>query len=126
VNTLACRQYHARRAAQLAPPHCSAAGPFGGGVCGLRCDAFCALALAKCNGAAGAKAFASLSDCTTACATFGFNASAPETPFGPTSGDTLNCREYHLQAAYANPAVHCAHIGFIPEGGADGAVFPCQ
>jgi hypothetical protein len=122
VNSLACRQFHVDRAAEYAPPHCPAAGPYGAGVCGARCDSFCALALAQCNGEAGVRPFATLADCMLACGGFAFDASAGESPTGPASGNTLNCREYHLQNAFDDPATHCAHIGV-----ADGsAALPCR
>jgi hypothetical protein len=122
-NTVACRFYHAGAPAKQSPGfHCRHAGPFGAETCGTRCGAFCLLAGAQCphvfEGEAGA--------CDAGCAGFPFTnaADAAESPTGPTTGDTLNCREYHLVAAFGDPATHCPHIGRTPAG--DASAFPCH
>jgi hypothetical protein len=131
-NSVACRITHAGYAAMgTTNPHCWHAGPFGYGGCGDECDDFCLLATSFCSVSggfdAGAPPYASTSACTTACAGFtkvddvggggtfaidgGYNAA------GPTGGNTLDCREWHLDNALAGPGsstgqeLHCNHVG---------------
>jgi hypothetical protein len=128
-NSVACRQYHAGNTP--AATHCPHAGPYGGGVCGQRCEAFCAVALATCiTGDAGppdAGPLSSNAACMAECALW--NATDPSTPSGPTQGNTLACREYHLRAANGSgatsPQVHCPHAFSPADGGADSG-FPCN
>jgi hypothetical protein len=117
-NTIACRMYHAGALAKLSPGfHCKHAGPYGGGVCGTRCGAFCTLA-GQCPAA-----FADGGSCDASCGTaFDYTPDAAETPQAPTSGDTLNCRELQLEQAFADPA-HCANIGRTPP---PDAAFSCR
>lgn len=102
-NTVACRQAYAGNVSKTDPAkYCAVAGPFGGGVCGERCDAYCALALAACPGGP----WTSLPACISACTNLRYEdggADAGEGIFGPTTGDTLNCRTRHLLAAFADP-----------------------
>jgi hypothetical protein len=128
-NTLGCRTTHAMFAASMGTnPHCWHAGPYGYGACGDECAGFCTLATTWCTPAggfgadAGAPPYASDSACLTACAGYkqidsadagvgldgGYNAQ------GPASGNTLDCREYHLGASLAGGAMqqlHCQHPG---------------
>jgi hypothetical protein len=121
-NTIACRMYHAGALAKQAPGfHCLHAGPYGGTVCGTRCGAFCTLAGAQCPAA-----FADAGSCDASCGTaFDYTPDAAETPQAPTTGDTLNCREYHLEQAFLAPTTQCGNIGRTPAGDA-GATFPCR
>ena len=127
-NTLGCRTTHAMYATMNTNPHCWHAGPYGYGACGDECAGFCTLATTWCTPAggfgadAGAPPYASDSACLTACAGYkqidsadagvgldgGYNAQ------GPASGNTLDCREYHLGASLAGGAMqqlHCQHPG---------------
>jgi hypothetical protein len=127
-NTLGCRATHAGLAAMSGTnPHCWHAGPYGYGACGTECEGFCTLATTWCTPDGGfdggAPPYASDSACLTACAGFkriddadggavgldgGYNAT------GPGSGNTLDCREYHLGASLAGGAdqqLHCQHPG---------------
>ena len=132
-DTVGCRQYHSG-AAKLDPKlHCPHAGPSGGGVCSggdggveARCFTMCARALSLCTVEAGVPAgdvaFASVADCTSKCSignTYKFDPTKSELLI---NGDNLNCRQYHLEAAYENPPdtalTHCAHLK--PDSG------PCQ
>jgi hypothetical protein len=123
-DTVACRFYHAGAPAKQSPGfHCSHAGPFGGGVCGTRCGAFCLLAGEQCPQAFAGDAGTCDASCGTAFA-FDPTPDAAESPSGPTSGNSLNCREYHLVAAFGDPTTHCAHVGNSPPG--DAAAFPCK
>ncbi|MCL2725874.1 MAG: hypothetical protein FWD69_15715 [Polyangiaceae bacterium] len=119
--SVACRQSYAGSPAMTdSVTYCLAAGPFGGGVCGDRCTAFCQLALAACpsdDGHAsndGARPFGSLPECATACAAFDFEAAGAdgggEGPDGPDYGNTLNCRFFELRQVVANSG-NCESLG---------------
>jgi hypothetical protein len=138
-NTVGCRTIHAGYAAAMgAVPHCWHAGPFGYGGCGNECEGFCTLATKFCSPDGGfdggPAAYASVSDCMTSCAGYakiddpdgggagalgvdgGYNAA------GPTSGNTLDCREWHLDNALDMPGsnagqnLHCNHVGMTGGG----------
>jgi hypothetical protein len=100
ANTLGCRQYHAGAAAN--DDHCIHAGPTGGGVCGTYCDTYCDAAMANCTG--GDALYADASSCQAQCAVFRQNGAV-----NAADGNTVQCRLYHLGAAKADPATHCAH-----------------
>lgn len=109
-NTLGCRAHFASLAAVTPAASCPAAGPYGGGVCGTRCESFCLLEQSLCSSAVAPPPYADAQACATGCAGFTFDNSG-ESVQGPAAGDTLNCREYHLQAAYFQSAVvHCPHV----------------
>jgi hypothetical protein len=122
--TLGCHLYHSGLAAALPNPHCWHAGPYGFGVCGAACDNFCALALGWCSATGGfdggAAPYPDLATCKTACAGFatldGGAAPGAYSAAGPTSGNSLDCREYHLGAALVDHTalhqqLHCNHVG---------------
>lgn len=114
-DTVACRQYYAGSPAKTNPAsYCHAAGPFGGGVCGDRCPVFCGLALDACTPAANGAPYASYPDCQTACAGFAYKDGGTdgggESPDGPATGDTLNCRLFHVRGAVRDGS-GCANIG---------------
>lgn len=114
-NSVACRQYYAGSPARTsAPNYCAAAGPFGGGVCGDRCPIFCDLSLTACAPDAGNAPFAGYPECQTACSDFAYREAGVdgggEPPDGPESGDTLNCRLYHLRAAIHDGS-GCTNLG---------------
>lgn len=102
-NTLACRAYHLSVAAQMgmAAMHCPHAGPYGFGGCGSECENFCALYAAQCGNWGG--------NCANGCP----NLANPDGGFLNGTGNTLDCREYHLENAYqagnTNGMGHCAH-----------------
>lgn len=113
--SLACRQYYAGNPALTDPAaYCAAAGPFGAGLCGDRCTAFCEVTLSACGPDSGAAPFPSLADCKTACANFSFRDAGTdgggEGLDGPESGDTLNCRLFHLREAVVDREA-CASLG---------------
>jgi hypothetical protein len=123
-NTVACRFYHSGAPAQQSPSfHCPHAGPFGADTCGARCGAFCLLAGVQCP-----QAFPDGGSCDAACGIAFKYSNLPEaggeSPTGPTTGDTLNCREYHLVQAFGT-ATECANIGKTPPADAATA-FPCR
>jgi hypothetical protein len=122
-DTLGCRQYHADNAAKGNPTlHCKHAGPLGAGVCSdSNCEAFCALDIANCGSGASAP-YTDQASCVQACAAFAYN--GPSGDVALTSGNSLNCRTYHLEVAYGGDAaagVHCPHTA--QNGGGVGG--PC-
>jgi hypothetical protein len=113
--SLACRQYWADTPARTNPKaSCLAAGPFGGNVCGDRCTAFCGVLLDSCHADTADAVYRDQPDCASACAGFQYADAGTdgggEGPTGPTEGDTLNCRLFHLRAATVDPA-KCAALG---------------
>jgi hypothetical protein len=121
-NTLSCRQYHANAALSAPQVHCHHAGPLGGQVCGPDpCAAFCLLDFGLC----GTVAYPSVGACQATCGGTVDAGADAESPTGYmfvpaagetalTTGDSFNCRLYHLEAA-SNPAtpmasmIHCPH-----------------
>jgi hypothetical protein len=120
-NTVACRQYYAGSPARTnAGGYCLAAGPFGGGVCGDRCIAFCGLTLGACAPGSGGQApYGSYPDCQTACAGYAYKDGGAdgggEPPDGPKTGDTLNCRLFYVRSAVHDGA-GCSNLA--PDSGA--------
>lgn len=113
-DTVACRQYYAGSPARTDPAaYCLAAGPFGGGVCGDRCPVFCGLAVGACGSGMSAP-YESYPDCQTACAGFAYKDGGTdgggEPPDGPSSGDTLNCRLFHVRSAVRD-GTGCENVG---------------
>jgi hypothetical protein len=114
-----CRQYYAG-SPSLADPekYCAAAGPFGGGICGDRCTAFCQIAFSACAPDGGVGPYASVPKCKTECVEYTFKEAGVdgggEGLDGPKTGDTLNCRLYHLRKAVRD-AGSCEDLG--PDGG---------
>jgi hypothetical protein len=140
-DTLACRITHAGYAMTAPNPHCWHAGPLGYGGCGALYEGFCDIAAGHvdmqmpsgyCSFSggfdAGAAAYTSNSDCWLHAAGFpkinmptggqppgyvgldgGFSAS------GPTAGDTLDCRAYHLVLALQGGSMQqteCPNVGW--------------
>ena len=115
-NTIECRAAHAGLAATdptKVVEHCLAAGPLGNGRCGDVCGAFCALDLAYCvPPRVGVAAYASASECLTECKKLPFEELSQSAYFVVSSKNNLNCRDYHLQAAYRSDSAaitHCSH-----------------
>jgi len=107
-NSVQCRLGRAQLAATTgeAANYCFSAGPGGGGVCGNDCDGYCTLMTAKCT------QLGSLSQCRASCSI------VPDLSLPPTnlrydasqqSGDSLQCRLFHVSAASVDPVGHCAH-----------------
>jgi hypothetical protein len=113
----ACRVYHAGAAAGDPAVHCRHAGPLGGGHCGEKpCESFCLLDFALCGGRADFPYDGGEGTCRAQCPQFSYLAGGDAGDLTLTSGDTLNCRLYHLESAYdvSNPAAqstHCPHTG---------------
>jgi hypothetical protein len=98
-NTLGCRVYHTEAAAEDAAVHCEHAGPGGGTQCGASiCDGFCAVAPTVCP-----QQWQNMCDSRCAALT-----SVPPYSINST-GDTIECRLYHLTVATVDPTLHCPH-----------------
>jgi hypothetical protein len=124
-DTLGCRISFAELAAADPVTNCQKAGPLGIG-CTDRCRSFCELVSDLCD-AKGVPSYASTSDCLTACAGYPYWLSTGDAgppadagcpiPGGDTSCEatnSLNCRVYHLDAAYSSSTAwmtHCPHTG---------------
>jgi hypothetical protein len=109
-NTLACRIYHLTVASvsqASADSHCPHAGPYGFGQCGDECEGFCLLYNAQC----GANTFGG-GGCAQGCPGIN-NPQNLSMSFLFAMGNTVDCREYHLENAYKfgdmNGTGHCAH-----------------
>lgn len=106
-DSLACRLSHAGLAAGNPSTHCRHAGPTGGGTCGTSpCTGWCELDRVQCP-----NVYASQADCETTCAKFPVIGDAGDIAL--VSGNSFNCRIYHLEAAYSDPTVHCPHTALI-------------
>ena len=100
-NTIGCRLYHAGAAASDPTTHCPHAGPTGGNVCGSWCDNYCQLMAKNCT---GANAVYDAATCMTKCTSIPTSGMPND-----QSGNTIQCRIYHLGAAFSNPTLHCPH-----------------
>jgi hypothetical protein len=110
-DTLACRLYHAGAAEMDPATHCDHAGPSGGDTCGSWCENLCQLAEDNCPGALNP--YADTAACMTACMAYDDSGDPND-----TSGDTVQCRIYHLGAAGADMAAamtHCPHGGVVSD-----------
>ncbi len=122
-NSLGCRIYHSMAAAGDPDVHCRHAGPTGAGTCGTDpCQAFCELDTALC-GSTSSPPYTGEIDCDQKCdmgadAGYGYLTTGDAGDISFQAGDTLNCRIYHLEAAYEpnNPqavATHCPHTAEV-------------
>jgi len=105
--TLACRIYHTQVASQnmqQAATHCPHAGPYGFGGCGGEVENFCLLYAAQCGTFGNG-------NCTQAAGQI--NNPMSMAFLTNNSGNTLDCRQYHLENAYQannmNGMGHCSH-----------------
>jgi hypothetical protein len=115
-SSVACRQQQLASIASAADvkARCDAAGPSGNNVCGSWCDNFCQLMLKNCT---GGNAIYDAATCMTKCATM------PSTGLpGDVTGNTVQCRIYHMGVAFDDPVTHCPHGRTI----ADNPNGPCQ
>lgn len=121
-NSLTCRAFHlvaGSTSAEDADGHCLHSGIYGYGGCGNPCDPFCTIAMDWCGKSASGALFASMTACQTECATWldepgpslagvAYNAD------GPTTGNTRDCRQYHLTTSLRSKAdrdTHCPLAG---------------
>ena len=113
-NTIGCRLYHAGAAAADPTTHCPHAGPTGGNVCGSWCENYCQLMAKNCT---GANAVYDAATCMTKCATIPTSGQVND-----TTGNSIQCRIYHLGVAASDPATHCAHAKTVT----DNPTTPCM
>lgn len=113
VNTIGCRLRKAKSAKTLGD--CVAAGPFGGGVCGTRCAAFCTMIGKRCLDTASPPFEGSEATCNEQCPNFKFDEEEGEGPNQKafTGKDTINCRSHHLILALSDPERHCPHADVV-------------
>ena len=113
-NTVGCRAYHADVAGSAPADgsdddHCGHAGPSGGAVCGSWCENYCHLAMTNCTG--DYELYADNDACMAACD--GITVGGDANPASVTSGDSVECRIYHLGVAGTegdtSAEVHCPH-----------------
>jgi hypothetical protein len=119
-DSLACRNYHAGAAAGDPNFHCRHAGPLGGGVCGNEpCAPYCLLDFVLCGGLPTPPFSGGESGCRNECiGKFTYLTAGDAGDITLESGNTLNCRLYHLESAY-NPTsssavtTHCPHTATV-------------
>lgn len=121
IDSLGCRLWHANTAATHPEVHCRHAGPLGADLCGGPCGPFCGLDWHFCTDDNGINVYAGqVMGCQRACSGDGGMAYAEDSgdlaysdlaPMG--TGDTLNCRLWHLETAMGTNAAttHCPHTG---------------
>ncbi len=108
-NTLACRLRQAKAAANSSGEFCGNAGALGGGECGTNCEAWCSLLSAACP-----DDYEVLTNCEAVCG--GLKDSGNRSfPTSYPTGSDLQCRVYHVGAAFDNPRVHCPHARYLPD-----------
>jgi hypothetical protein len=86
--------------------YCFGAGPGGAGICGSDCEGYCTMMTQKCT------QFANLSQCLTACAVVPDLSRPPMNlryDSSQDSGNSLQCRLFHVTAASIDPGGHCVH-----------------
>lgn len=113
VNTIGCRLRKATSAKGLAD--CVAAGPFGGGVCGPRCAAFCTILGKNCLSTTTPPFEGSEGTCNERCPSFKFDQTEGEGPnqVAFPGKDTFNCRSHHLILALSDRTTHCPHTDVV-------------
>jgi hypothetical protein len=122
-DSLACRMLHATRAATDPSNECSQAGPLATGPCNSNpCGPFCLLTFSLCNPISQFPFDGGEQGCRAECSKFPYiSADAGDAAAGDilyTTGNTLNCRLYHLESAFDpnNPSAsltHCPHTATI-------------
>lgn len=93
-------------------------GGEGGGAAGATCASYCASIGANCT--AGNQQYGDTTQCLAACAAF------EQGEPGATSGNSLECRQYHADFAANDPAAHCGHAGPLGTDGCEGANGSCD
>jgi hypothetical protein len=110
-NTAQCRLTHARAVAETGEPNvdCPAAGPGGEGVCGDNCSGFCTIMVEYCP------QYSDMQECSDVCAGVpelgGYSALLKDGSGAPLfgSGNSVECRLWHVSSATQLPATHCLH-----------------
>ncbi len=107
-NTVSCRLRQAELAASTGEPlnYCFSAGPGGAGSCGTDCEGYCSVMSAQCEQLGPEET------CLRACADVPDLSRPPQSSKYNTTqqtGNSLQCRLYHVSAASLDPVIHCAH-----------------
>jgi hypothetical protein len=115
-DTLGCRTFFANQAAQTPDTSCRMAGPLGGNHCGTNpCSPFCDQDIAYCTGDKPVAYDGGVPTCLSACGAYPYLVGdAGDTT--TESGNTLNCRLWHLETAYTSDSygqIHCAHTAQV-------------
>lgn len=110
-NTVSCRLANAKLGQTKAI--CANAGPWGGDVCGTRCNTFCEINAATCGTLGAAAPYVDRADCLErACRVLTFDEALGDGVSADRfdGEDTLNCRMFHLGLALDDAlAGHCPH-----------------
>ncbi|MEY2929701.1 MAG: hypothetical protein RL033_450 [Pseudomonadota bacterium] len=113
-NSVECRNSKAALALSTGEGanYCFTAGPGGGGVCGQDCDGYCSVMMASC------REFSTVSQCTADCSIVPNLAQSSVVQTYNTSmqsGNTVQCRLFHVTASTLDPVLHCPHAsGLTP------------
>lgn len=112
TNSVECRIARAElaQATGEAASYCHTAGPGGGGVCGTDCEGFCTLMATQCT------QMGTYAQCLPVCEGVPSLSEEDETETYRTaiqSGDSLQCRLYHVSAATLDPLTHCSHAAGV-------------
>jgi hypothetical protein len=117
-DTLACRASQAAQAAADPATYCRQAGPLGSGSCAKPCGPFCQRASSTCEPLGLFPYMGGVAECVTTCQGWPYLMGPNEGDLVFLSGDTLNCRVYHLEVATdpQSPSAaqaHCPHLGAV-------------
>jgi hypothetical protein len=124
VDTLGCRLWHAHSAGADPKTHCRHAGPLGSDLCGGPCEPFCNLDWRFCADDNSIYPYdGGMPQCQTACVS-NANFQYAKGDSGDLvddkaamieSGNTLNCRLWHLETAIKTGMVdpHCYHTAQV-------------
>lgn len=107
--TQACRSHYTQLAEVDPGANCSAAGPFGGTVCGTQCEAFCLAVVRFCD-EPGLVVYANEQDCMADCVSF----AGQDQPYAWVIGDTTDsfgCRANAALDATLDPTNFCPRTG---------------
>jgi hypothetical protein len=107
-NSVQCRLGLADQALRTGEPsnYCFAAGPGGANVCGSDCEGFCTMMTQKCT------QMGTFDQCLTSCRLVPDLSQAPTNvryDSSQQSGNSLQCRLFHVSAASVDPVGHCVH-----------------
>jgi hypothetical protein len=106
-NTVECRLHFAQLAGTVGETtlNCPAAGPGGDGFCGENCEGFCTIAGVACPSSPVVGA-----PCPGVC---GKLPDPGGYPSNTETGNSVECRLYHVSAATIDPLTHCKHVAGI-------------
>jgi hypothetical protein len=111
-NNVECRLSRAELAQATGEPasYCFSAGPGGAGVCGSDCEGFCAIMAQTCT------LMGTFDACLPQCAQVpDLSKESDDVKYNTSmqSGDSLQCRLYHVTAATLDAVTHCSHAAGV-------------